>query len=305
MEEDENVSLADIPLELDKNVLLELSDEDLVSACKTDKRAADMCADDNFWNERLKHIFGYNLNKYKEKEEVSYRDMYEFFIKYQNLESSQIINNAIRLRYLPILKYIIEEIRPDFDINHVLQIAASVGDVNSFRYLVAKGFHTSFKFNIASLLLSAVDGNNLDIVRYISTFKPNYNLNLNQALKDAVLYRRNIPIIKLLINAGATNVNTALELAADDLELIKYLITEAGATNLNDALIEASVAGNLNNVKYLVEAGATDMNNALLETLDSGTTLNHDVVDYLIYRGANVYIAKEKYDKYYLKQLRR
>ena len=202
-----STSLADIPSELVVQVLINLNDEDLANASRTDKRAAEVSATDLFWYERIKHVFDYDLLAYKENA-LSYRDMYRFFMEHKTLEYQKIIHDAIRLKYLPILKYIIEKIRPDFNINRALVITILPGDLNMFRYLVHKGADPLFEFSDKyTPFRYAVDRDRLDIVQYIvEIFKPNIDT-LSKALGTASTYsRRNSPIIELLQNAGATDI---------------------------------------------------------------------------------------------------
>ncbi len=283
-------SLADIPIELVVNILLNLNDKDLASTCRTDKRATEVCADDSFWNYRIKHVFGYNLSKYKIKD-LSYRDMYKFFIAHQKFGGAKyrrMINDAIRSRYLPILKYIIEEIRLEhnIDIDYALPIAALSGNLNIFKYLVNKGGNVYSKFYNYTVFSTAAEKGKLNIIKYIVKNLEPDEANLNKAL-DRASARSHSSIIRLLINAGATDVNIALEYAAihRDLNMIKYLIEEAGANNFNTALSQASEGGSLDIIKYLVEAGATKLTKALNKSLSRGF---YDIVEYLVEKGADI-----------------
>ena len=155
-------SLANITPELFVNILLNLSDKDLDNAFRTDTRAAEVCADDSFWNNRIKHVFSYKLGKYKE-DDVSYRTMYEFFVEHKNSEISQTVSDAIEAEYLSILRYIIGEIQPEYDINRVLETAAINGCLNIIIYLIEEAGAT----DLDNALVNAAGFGNLANVKYL------------------------------------------------------------------------------------------------------------------------------------------
>ncbi len=268
--------------ELMATVLLDLSDKELINTCRISKRADKVCKDDLFWYARIKHVFGYDLIAYKETD-LSYKKMYKFLKKCEKLKLTRTINGAITLKYLPILRYIIEEIKPDYDINNALLLAK---DLKMFKYLMDNGANPFARIGNITPFSNLVDLNIVDIVRHIvNNLKPDkYNLNL--ALRTASS-KGNLPMVKLMINLGATDIDIALEFVAPDgvLELVKYLIEEAGATSLNRTLLGASEYGNLDIVKYLVGAGASNLTDALT------TAVRRDeyyIIEYLISKGADV-----------------
>ena len=211
-------SLADIPPEVMIQVLLNLNDKDLATfSCRTYKRAAEVVADDSFWNDRIKHIFDYNLSKYK-IQDLSYRDMYKFFIKHQNLGIIQTMHEAINAHYLPLLKYIIEVIQPSLGIvgiNRALVTAASIGDVDIISYLINK-YDAS---DLPGAVLKSAKFGHLDSVKYLVEYVEMGTPELTEALLEAV-NGRNRAVADYLLDELIYDPNRDDE---DDIIIVKYV----------------------------------------------------------------------------------
>ncbi len=250
----------DRPTKLLRDILHNLSDKDLDKTCRTDKEAAQVCKDDLFWKERIVHAFGYDVSKYKESK-LSYLNMYNFFRDNSRNSIDKQLINAVLQTYWPIAKYLIQvqnadmygtikydvnafgfasnvgggdldtlkimvsRAAPDSEsLNKALQLASLKDNLNIFKYLVSKGADAFANFGYYTPFTMAVDGENLKIVRYVvKNLKPTIN-ELNDALGYAVT-RNSLPIVKLLVNSGADDIDIALRVAKkyDSTKISEYL----------------------------------------------------------------------------------
>ncbi len=73
---EEIVTLFDphFPRELQKEILLNLKDNEIDKICRTSKQAVNIYEDDDFWRLRIEKIYNSDLSKYKELK--TYRDIY-------------------------------------------------------------------------------------------------------------------------------------------------------------------------------------------------------------------------------------
>ncbi len=58
--------IAELPTELYRKIILNLNDKDLANACRTKKRAAEICKYDYFWNLRIQKVYNSDLTNYIE-----------------------------------------------------------------------------------------------------------------------------------------------------------------------------------------------------------------------------------------------
>lgn len=94
-----------------------------------------------------------------------------------------------------------------------------------------------------------------------------------------------LELVEYLVQAGATNLDDALEDAAESghPDVVKYLI-RAGGQNLDAVLDYAAQEGHLDIVRYAVEAGVTDLEKAFDTAVTNGYP---DVVQFLIDHAGN------------------
>lgn len=136
------------------------------------------------------------------------------------------------------------------------------------------------KYFPSDFLVYAARKGYLELVQYLSKFK----VGLNTALYFAAAHDK-LDVMKILVNAGASEYNEALTSAAREGQsgAIEYLVL-IGATNLDEALIEAIHASKLSAVQTLIQIGATNLNHALVIAAQWG---RFDMVKYLVGVGAS------------------
>ncbi len=144
--------ISEIPDEILLEVLQNLNDTDLANTCRTDKRAAQICKDNTFWKNRIKLVFDINLNIHK-YDDVTYEKLYKFLKKvtdekrykllkkYGGSAVGHILNKAMRLGYLPILRHILEDLQYDIHANNEFALlqAVEAGKTEVVKYLVKQG----------------------------------------------------------------------------------------------------------------------------------------------------------------------
>ncbi len=215
--------------DVDRKLLNNLEDEDLVNFCLVDKKANSLCNDQVFWMNRVFLKFGYVggniLRKYKKN-----RTWSEYYIKdLRKINSTNAISKFLSGSQLGRLDHVI--------------ISLNIGD----------NIHTDDDY---ALRYSSQNGH-LDIVKYLVDLGANIHAQSDAALRNS---SRNgqIEVVKYLIGVGA-NIHTkddeALRYASYNghIEVVKYLVGHgANIHGHNDlALRWASLNGHIEVVKYL------------------------------------------------------
>ena len=119
--------------DINKEILLLLEDEDLLNTNIVNKYAVALCANDNFWSERIQRIYKVNLSKYKE-DDLTYRQVY-FILR----NTSELVITAAEHGYLPLVQHI-RETDPDiYSYDKVLATAIINKNMPVVTYLIESG----------------------------------------------------------------------------------------------------------------------------------------------------------------------
>jgi Ankyrin repeats (3 copies) len=94
----------------------------------------------------------------------------------------------------------------------------------------------------------------------------------------------NMEIVKLMIEKGATDFNTAMENAAygGQMEIVKFMISK-GSTDFDWAMIFGAEGGKMEIVKFMIEKGATDFDSTMSSAANGG---HMEIVKFMIEKGA-------------------
>lgn len=250
------------PKDLQKEILLNLTDVDLINTCRTSSEAATVCEDDDFWRLRIEKIYHSDLSKYKEKHKT-YREVY--IELRQPKGNGNLLLMAAQLGYLPIVKYLVEELNTSVHssdgIYTVLYYASASGHLSIVKYLVEHGADVNYFAGIP--IQGASHNGHLSIVQYL--MEHGANMYLNHALKIAASTGR-LDIVKYFVEQGVDLLmydNVALRSAAKSgyLDVVKYLIDHgadihSGGVSPGESLRLAMQNKHYSVVKYLIEHGA-------------------------------------------------
>ena len=255
--------IPDLPLEIQRKILLELSDKSLSKACKALEKATKICEDDYFWNLRIQEIYNSDLSKYKEKDKT-YREIYRELRKYERKGEDQLLINAARFGYLPIMEYVIEEKHIDMQawsiiFDEALRLASLHGHLPIVKYLVKRG--SDIPTLNESMVLAAGNGN-LSIVKYLVENGADIRADHDHALVFTAA-KGELSVVKYLIQQGAdvnAQNNQSLLWAAGhkQLQIVKHLIEQGADIHARDNLsLRIAIEHNdFPMTKYLIEQGA-------------------------------------------------
>ncbi len=232
--------------DVDRLILFNLSDKNILIACKTNKYAKERVCDETFFR---------NLVFERYPETIKYKD----YVKVRDWKNF----------YLSIIYYI-DKLRADYKFNYTKK-KNKYKEINpELEYLARK----KNKYKDINPELEYLARKNVTNIQY----------NDSDGLTYAAT-RGHLPIVKYLTERGA-DINylddfALMQASANgDLQLVKYLV-EHGANNKSQALIEASYRGHFPVVKYLVEHGA-EVHYKDDEALHEARQNNHvEVVKYL------------------------
>ncbi len=198
--------LTELPSDLVFNILLPLTDENLANMCQTNKAAADVCSNDLFWNERIKHIFDYKLAKYKGKD-LTYKEIYDFFRRYDvsrryNIQTPVdiLLFKAAELGHLGIVKYLIKEKEANIHYEDDLALvnASYNGHLSVVKYLLARGANIHAR-NDEALVRASAQGN-IPVIQYL--LDNGADIKAQDILATAP-FPRGLGVVKYLVNHGA------------------------------------------------------------------------------------------------------
>ncbi len=173
--------------DVDRKILNNLEDKDLVNVCQTNKKAYTLCNDQVFWMNRVFNRFGYVggdvLRKYKKDQRWS-----EYYI--QDLRK---INNSNAWGYLMAgsddgrLDYVMIALKNGADIHKVsdytLRWASERGHLDVVKYLVSQGADIHAGTDYA--LRFASERGHLDVVKYLVSQGADIHARTDYALRFA------------------------------------------------------------------------------------------------------------------------
>ena len=217
--------------DVDRQILLNLNDKSLFSACKVDKYTMSLCNED-FWIDRFRQKFGTTLEDSKRHQ--TYENFYKKFIKLklddQFIEASSrgflmLIKELIKRGVDINTQYIEDEI-----IKNGLILAAENGHVDVVKFLLDQGVNIyeedsdEILSGSHALIVSAEQGHSdvvkvlLDKVSDISDIKESYL---------RAIEKNNVEVVKLLVDyIDNKTINYSLKIAAEKnyLEIVKFLL---------------------------------------------------------------------------------
>jgi hypothetical protein len=233
--------------DLDREVLLKLSDDELLKTCTIDKRFWNEVCDDNFLRRRLLKYPG--IEKYKQDESQK-----QFFLR--------VIYYVSKMKE----EYEFDYSKGDFkkqynllkenpDINNLFIESAGNGELSLIVHSLNKGVDIHAE-NDEALILASKYGH-LEVVKYLVEKGADIHTQDDYSLRYSSKYGH-LEVVKYLVEKGAdihTGHDFALRYASENghIEVVKYLV-ENGAdihTGNDLALIYASRKGHLEVVKYL------------------------------------------------------
>ncbi len=291
--------------DVDRKILNELDDKDLVKFCVVDKQANTLCNDQVFWMNRVFDRFGYVggdvLRKYKAdrtwseyyindlrkiKKENLY-NLYDYRLDHIMIAVNKganihkldvwgsdigylILINSIRSDKLDIVKYLIDKYLIDkysLNNNEILMIASKNGSLNVVKYILEKGADIHADSDEALRLASS--NANIETVKYLV----GHGADISKLYIPR--YMKNMKTLQFFIDKGY-DANIALEVAArrDNLDATKYLISIGTNPNNKEALLWTAKNCRFNMFKFLIEKGA-DINSIKDEMIEELIKKNH------------------------------
>ena len=260
-------SVNDINVEILLNIV---DDTDLLNICETNKYAAEIYRDDNFWNQRIQRIYGFEFSKYLNVDSsVTYKQIYDKLRKH-NGELIEVFINSWENKYLPLVKFIIEknvklgrQYNYRSPLNELVYSASEQGQIDILKYLLQDP-----KINLIK------NDNYMEYQALISAAKLGQMISIKYLVEELVLLinpdgeelyeaakEGHLMVVKYLLENGPYNLiakNDALRVSAyrGNTEILKYLIEEIGLDPHPDnghMLRVATENNNISTVKYLVE----------------------------------------------------
>ncbi len=250
--------------DVDRKILNNLEDKDLINICQVNKKARSLYDDQVFWMNRVFLRFGYVggdvLRENKDKYWSSWSEYYIKDLRKINPRFTQLLSGSGQGR----LDHVIISLKNGAN-NHVdesLISASRFGHLRVVKYLVGHGanIHT----NTDEPMRWASRNGHIEVVRYLVGLGANIHTNTDE-LRWA---SRNghIEVVRYLVGLGA-NIHTyndyALRWASRNghLGVVKYLVElkpDGANIHADDtaALGLASLNGQIEVVKYLVGVGA-------------------------------------------------
>ena len=291
----------------DREILLALSDEDLLSTCRLNKYLYYFVCDDSFFHNKLLKTYPDTL-KYFEKDktykqyylEVVYyiSQLYEEFdysyttgnVKRQyyifnNCDNIQeLLYRATRLGEIEIVK---EAAERGADIHkedeYALKEACENGHLEAVKYFIENGADIHITADMP--LYRAMEYDHIEIVKYLKEVGVNISADNECALRWASA-NGYMSAVKYLVENGAdihANEDEALRCACENghLEVVKYLVENRGNVHVDDGdpIKSASYWGHFEIVKYLIEHGADIYNDTILNLAKVGKDLRERLED--------------------------
>lgn len=235
----------------DREILLALSDEDLLTMCCLNKYFYSLC-DDNFFHLKLSKSYPDTLLFTKGKTyKQHYIEVVHYITQLYGETGYSYLQGNVKRQY-----YIFHNCT---DNQELLYRATRLGDIEIVREAVERGADISADSECA--LKEACENGHLEVVKYLKELGANVHINNDMPLYRAMEYDH-IEIVKYLrevgVNISADN-ECALRWASANgyMSAVKYLVENGADISANDdtALNWSIENGRLEIVKYLVENG--------------------------------------------------
>ncbi len=215
--------------DVDRKILNNLEDKDLVNLCQTNKKANSLCNDQVFWMNRVFQKFGYVGGEILRQNKKD-RTWSEYYIK-----DLRKINSTNAQEYLHVgslngrLDKVIIALKNDADIHAVsdwaLRLASEKGHLEVVKYLVSQGADIHALYDWALRLAS--EKGQLEVVKYLVSQGAYIHVGDDYALRLASRYG-NLEVVKYLVSVGADiheRNDWALRVARlnNHIKVVKYL----------------------------------------------------------------------------------
>lgn len=288
--------------DVDRVILLNLDDKSLLNACMSNKRSADISTNDNFWNQRIQHIYNVDLSDYKK--ENTYKEVYRILRENKDSKHSE-LEEVSKRGYFPLVKQLIEEdkLKDHLHNNGVLGWAARNGHLQIVKYLIEEA---EVKFHITDelALFWAAHTGQLTILKYLIGAGAEYNYRiLRTAATDGHLSIVKYLIEELDVDIDDDDKNYSIAVAAENghISIVKYLNEIIKVhTWLDFSLSMAAQHGHLHVVKYLVEETGANSHDG--EALNLAVIDEHiSVIKYLIEEAG---VNTNKISKFHFKRIK-
>ncbi len=268
--------------DINREMLLNIVDDtDLIKICETNKYASEIYKDDNFWNQRIQRIYGYDFSKYlSDVDSITYKQIYDKIRKH-NGDLVQVFINCEDDKYLPLVKFIIEnkvdvrgKIGDPGPLDKLVRSASGLGQINILKYLLVDAEIINpieYEFIEFHALISAARSGHMKSIKYLVE---ELGILINPDGEELCVPAEegHLEIVKYLLEKGTykqIDKYDALMAAADggNIEILKYLIEDIGLDPHADndyVLTVAAECNQLLTVKYLIEiVGLRNISNAL------------------------------------------
>ena len=251
--------------DVDREIVNNLDDKDLLQMCLVNKTYAERVCDDSYFRLRTEKGF---------PETVPYKD----YVRVRSWKN----------HYLSIIKYI------DLLLRDYKYIYLPEDKSPELLYLARRFVPESFTYNKGKAVILASGNGQLPVVKYLTEHGADVTAEDNEAVRWAS-ENAHLPVVKYLTEHGAdvtAEDNRAVIYASEKghLPIVKYLVDHGADITANDnfALQLATARGHLPVVEYLVEHGA-GINAADNFAVRWASKNGHsDVVKYLVEHGADL-----------------
>ena len=208
--------------DVDREILLAMTDKDLLKSCSLNKYLFNVVCDDNFFYQRLSLKYPNSLKYYSKEQDKNYRDYYLKVIYWiskmkENYGYSYIDGN-------PKTQYEIFEI-VKYDVNYLLYKSSAKGELNLVKEAIKRGADIH-AYNDEALRWASQNGH-LDVVKYLVENGANIHSNDDFALRWSA-NAGHLEVVKYLVENGANihaNNDETLRSATkkEHLEVVKYI----------------------------------------------------------------------------------
>ena len=184
-------------------IFAELSDQELLRICQTDKYFQELCEDENFWHLRILHKFGSSIVTQKPSN-ITYRHQYKNLVTASTGKFSSYLKHD---RY-DILDYLSRSFDPE-NLQILIKMILVEGTIGNIHWLLN---NENIKLDPKSLQLQyAVKAKNYPVIKYIVEHYPRYPLKFYEI--NSLGHASRFDILDILFQNGNLDVYTLLNSA--------------------------------------------------------------------------------------------